>query len=130
MIRAIDGYAAWRRGETEEARTLLEVARREATGYGPMGGVNFVVRYWLGTLALETGRPTDAVRCFQSFFWSDRPLVADRLGQAYERLGEREKAREQYELFIEAWQDADPALQPRVAETRQALIRLGFGRRG
>lgn len=130
MIRAIDGYAAWRRGERERAQTLLEVARREATGYGPIGGVNFAVRYWLGMLALDTGRPTDAVRYFQSFFWADRPLVADRLGQAYERLGEREKAREQYELFITAWSEADPILQPRVVEARQALARLGFAPRG
>ncbi len=129
MIRAIDGYAAWRRGEREKAGTLLEVARREATGYGP-GFVNDVIRYWLGTLALEEGRLTDAERYFQSYFWLVRPLVADRLGQAYERQGEREKAREAYELFIAAWRDADPALQPRVAEARQALIRLGFGRRG
>ncbi|MGH7567249.1 MAG: hypothetical protein ACREK2_10510, partial [Gemmatimonadota bacterium] len=79
---------------------------------------------------LEEGRPMDAERYFQSYYWPERPLVADRLGQAYEASGEREKAREAYELFVMAWQDADPALQPRVEAARQALLRLGFGRRG
>jgi hypothetical protein len=130
LAQGIDGYAAWQRGEEETARTLLEVARHEAVGHGGRGYPNFVIRYWLGMLALEEGRPTDAERYFQSDFWTRRPLVADRLGQAYEAAGEREKAREAYELFVMAWEDADPALQPRVEEARQALLRLGFGRRG
>ena len=130
LIQAIDGYAAWRRGERDKARTLLEVARREATGHGPMGEVNSVLRIWLGTLAMEEGRLADAERYFRTLYWPERPLVADQLGQVYERMGEREKAREAYELFVTAWQDADPALQPRVEAARQALYRLGFGRRG
>ena len=92
--------------------------------------MNFVLRYWLGMLALEDDRPADAQRYFASYFWHNRSLVADRLGQAYEAGGEREKAREAYELFVAAWENADPALQPRVEAARQALLRLGFGRRG
>lgn len=130
LIRGIDGYAAWQRGEKENARTLLEVARHEATGHGGRVYPNFVIRYWLGMLALEEGRAADAERYFHSYFWTERPLVADRLGQAYEAAGDREKAREAYELFVMAWEEADPALQPRVEAARQALMRLGFGRRG
>jgi hypothetical protein len=55
--------------------------------------------------------------------------VADRLGQAYEAAGDREKAREAYELFVMAWEGGDPTLQPRVEAARQGLLRLGFGRR-
>jgi class 3 adenylate cyclase/tetratricopeptide (TPR) repeat protein len=129
LIQAIDGYAAWRRGERDKARTLLEVARREMIGYGT-DDENTVVRVWLGTLAMEEGRLADAERYFRTLLWSERPLFADRLGQVYERMGEREKAREAYQLFLTAWRDADPALQPRVEAARQALYRLGFGRRG
>jgi predicted Zn-dependent protease len=130
LIRAIEGYAAWRRGDRTQARTLLEVGQHEASGHGPAAFSNFVLRYWLGMLALEDGRPSDAERYFGANFWTDRPLVADRLGQAYEAGGDREKAREAYELFVMAWENADPALQPRVEAARQGLLRLGFGRRG
>jgi class 3 adenylate cyclase/tetratricopeptide (TPR) repeat protein len=130
LIQGADGYAAWRRGEPEKAETLLRVAQRQATGHGAAGNANFVLRYWLGMLALEDNRPADAQRYFASYFWDDRSLVADRLGQAYDVGGEREKAREAYELFVAAWENADPALQPRVQAARQALLRLGFGRRG
>jgi class 3 adenylate cyclase/tetratricopeptide (TPR) repeat protein len=130
LIQGAEGYAAWRRGEREEAWTLLRVAQREATGYDSAEYANFVLRYWLGMLALEDGRPADAQRYLASYFWTERSVVADRLGQAYEAAGEREKAREAYELFVGAWEDADPVLQPRVEAARQALLRLGFGRRG
>jgi class 3 adenylate cyclase/tetratricopeptide (TPR) repeat protein len=130
LIKGADGYAAWKRGELEKAETLLRVAQHEATGNGPAGLPNIVLRYWLGLLALEDGRPADAQRYFASYFWNERSLVADRLGQAYEAGGEREKARQAYELFFAAWENADPALQPRVEAARQALLRLGFGRRG
>ncbi|CAN5805951.1 hypothetical protein BH20GEM1_BH20GEM1_07610 [soil metagenome] len=130
LIRAAEGYAAWKRGDRTQARTLLEVGQREATGHGAASYPNLVLRYWLGLLALEEGRGPDAERYFGANFWTRRPLVADRLGQAYEAAGDREKAREAYELFVMAWRDADPVLQPRVEAVRQSLLRLGFGRRG
>ncbi len=130
LVQGADGYAAWQRGDTEKAETLLRVAQQEATGLGPASNPNFALRYWLGMLALEDNRPADAQRYFASNFWNERSLVADRLGQAYEAGGDREKAREAYELFVAAWENADPALQPRVEAARQGLLRLGFGRRG
>jgi class 3 adenylate cyclase/tetratricopeptide (TPR) repeat protein len=131
LIQAMDGYAALRRGEREKARTLLEVARRETNGHGEVNDVKLLIQIWLGTLAVEEDRLADAERYLRNgVYWLDRPFVADRLGQVYERMGERGKAREAYELFVTAWRDADPALQPRVEAARQALYRLGFGRRG
>ncbi len=130
LVQGADGYAAWQRGDTEKAETLLRVAQQEATGLGPASNPNFALRYWLVMLALEDNRPADAQRYFASNFWNERSLVADRLGQAYEAGGDREKAREAYELFVAAWENADPALQPRVEAARQGLLRLGFGRRG
>jgi class 3 adenylate cyclase/tetratricopeptide (TPR) repeat protein len=130
LFRAAEGYAAWKRGDERQARTLLEVGQHEATTNAPFAWTNPVMCYWLGTLALQQGRPADAARYFSTYSGFHRPLVADRLGQAYEAAGDREKAREAYELFVMAWEGGDPTLQPRVEAARQGLLRLGFGRRG
>lgn len=83
---------------------------------------NVIVRWWLGELLLDVGRPRDAERYFRSI--AADPFAALRLGKVYEGLGEYEEARASYEYALLSWQDADPELQPRIQEARQALARL------
>ena len=52
------------------------------------------------------------------------PAIRERLGQLYEGLGNTDKAIENYRAFIELWKNADPELQPRVADARKRLTRL------
>ncbi|HTJ23868.1 MAG TPA: serine/threonine-protein kinase [Gemmatimonadaceae bacterium] len=52
------------------------------------------------------------------------PAIRERLGQLYESMGKLDKAMEQYRAFIELWKNADPELQPRVAEARRRMERL------
>jgi tetratricopeptide (TPR) repeat protein len=52
------------------------------------------------------------------------PAIRERLGQIYEARGNAEKAAENYRAFIELWKNADPELQPRVAEARRRLAKL------
>ena len=52
-----------------------------------------------------------------------------RLGELYEARGERDKALANYLKFVELWKDADPELQPRVAEVTQRIARLKDGER-
>ena len=47
-----------------------------------------------------------------------------RLGELHEARGEREKAATYYAKFIELWKDADPPLQPKVAEVRRRLAAI------
>jgi len=47
-----------------------------------------------------------------------------RLGELYEAKGDKTKAASYYTKFITLWKDADPELQPRVAEVRKRLARL------
>jgi hypothetical protein len=61
--------------------------------------------------------------------WTTFPgsgYVVGRLEQARvaERVGERERAAPDYQFVIDAWRNADPELQPYVAEARGALERL------
>jgi eukaryotic-like serine/threonine-protein kinase len=52
------------------------------------------------------------------------PAIRERLGQLYEGMGNTVKAIENYRAFIELWKNADPELQPRVADAKRRLARL------
>jgi tetratricopeptide (TPR) repeat protein len=47
-----------------------------------------------------------------------------RLGELYEQNGNRPKAIEYYSRFVELWKNADPDLQPQVADIRGRIARL------
>ncbi|MFL5604939.1 MAG: protein kinase domain-containing protein [Gemmatimonadaceae bacterium] len=52
------------------------------------------------------------------------PAIRERLGQLYEGMGNTAKAIENYRAFIALWRNADPELQPRVADAKRRLARL------
>src|SRR5437868_2931643 len=57
----------------------------------------------------------------------DAPLLAGihkRLGELYEARGDRQKAISHYVQFVALWKDADPELQPKVAQVKQRLAHL------
>ena len=57
----------------------------------------------------------------------DQIVVASfnrRLGELYEQRGDRERAARYYLAFVNLWKNADPELQPHVAEIRRRLSRL------
>jgi len=121
---ALEGYGLWKRGRRTQALHALETAQQQI--FGGKGDVafvpNFTVRGWLGELMLEVGRWRDAERYFKSL--ARDPFAALRLGKVYEELGEFDAARAAYEYALLSWQDADPELEPRIREGRQALARL------
>jgi tetratricopeptide (TPR) repeat protein len=121
--RALEGYALWKRGQKTQAIRALETAQRQVYGgYVMWFPPNVTVRWWLGELMLEVDRPRDAERYLKSL--PGDPFAALRLGKVYEDLGEFEEARASYEYALLSWQHADPELQPRIQEARQALARL------
>ena len=85
-----------------------------------------------------SGKPDSAIAAFSRFDEQHRltyayiPTVAaeysagvyKRLGELYEAKGDRENAARYYARFLEQWKNADPELQPKVAEVRQRLARL------
>ena len=54
----------------------------------------------------------------EGLWWLERGRVAERLGQ-------NDKAIQDYRYVADLWRNADPELQPSVAEARAALNRLG-----
>ncbi len=111
----LEGYGAYARGELETAAEILESMPR--TYRWPP------VRWWIGRINLELGRPDVAARYFQSFFvqWAPWTRSLFYLGQAYEQMGDLEKAQEAYAEFIDIWKDADPELLPMVEEANLRL---------
>ena len=79
------------------------------------------MRWWLGELSVQRGNWKDAERYFASLWPFTHAHY--RRAQALEQLGRHEEAREEYELFADTWKDADPELQPLVADARQAAKR-------
>lgn len=52
------------------------------------------------------------------------PRAYRRLGELYEAKGDTRKALEYYGKFVDLWKDADPELQPRVADVRKRIAEL------
>ena len=57
------------------------------------------------------------------------PRTLFRLGQLYQDAGDTTHAMDYYGRFVDLWKNADPELQPRVAEARRAMAELVPDRR-
>jgi tetratricopeptide (TPR) repeat protein len=115
--QALEGYAWWRRGQRDNALPLLERSQRRAVGNWQRGIVNMHLRWWLGRLLLEMGRPREALPYFESLTSTSLPADYER-GRIYEQLGMVEQAREAYALFLAPRQQADPMFQPMIQQAR------------
>ena len=124
----VAGQIATLSGNTEEGirqlRAALAVDQCEHCVYPDLG------RGWEAA-----GRPDSAIVAYENYLASpmEDPLEIDsyylpwahkRLGELYEQRGDREKAALHYDKFIELWKNADPDLQPQVAEARRRLGEL------
>ena len=121
--QALEGYASWRRGQREKALGLLERAQPRVVGDWKRRRVNTHLRWWLGRLLVELGRPREALPYFESLGATALPTDYER-GRIYEQLGELRRAREAYALFLAPRQQADPMFQPMIRNARASLQRL------
>ena len=74
--------------------------------------------WWTGKILVELGRPIEAASHFRAQ-WLD-PLANFELAKIYDQVGEDAKARAEYEVFIDAWRNADPELQPLVERAQKS----------
>jgi tetratricopeptide (TPR) repeat protein len=86
----------------------------------------------LGRAWEAASRPDSAIASYEKYLVSpmedqleiDAQYLAfthKRLGELYAQRGDREKAALHLQKFIELWKNADPALQPQVAEAKRRL---------
>jgi tetratricopeptide (TPR) repeat protein len=114
LLEFTEGYRLWRAGDLECALPVLEQNVRW------VGGV--MGRLWLGQIYQELGQPAEAVTWLNTMWGNDYITIAYlELARAYEALGDTEKAIAAYAEFIEAWEYADPELQPQVQAARARL---------
>jgi TolB-like protein/predicted negative regulator of RcsB-dependent stress response len=115
MVRAA---AALVDGRAGEALALLEgdTGRRTNSSYAHV---------FLQAEALHSlGRYRDAAVYYEATLTSRyRPQARLRLGDIYERLGDSEKARQNYAAFLTIWEVADPGLGP-LELARAGLARV------
>jgi len=112
---AILGYRAWIEQAENPADGLFELATAYERARQPDSALAVYERSVTapGVRApLVLFDPVDA-RAFAA--------TLQRLGALYRARGEHAKARDYYGRFVDLWKDADPELQPIVAEARTAL---------
>jgi TolB-like protein len=127
LLRAAIGWARLVQGDTttgiSDLRTGLSV-----TG-GPQGAPSIFLRFQLA-LALSADPRTRAEGIthlrygFNATAFSLLPLTYLALGRTYEAADKPDSAALAYGRFLRLWDKADPELQGRVSEAREALARL------
>jgi tetratricopeptide (TPR) repeat protein len=122
------GSIEFYRGNFEAAVELLEKAVDD-TEREPC----FAVPFMLGRAYLESGRLGDAAATFEEqlanynywrLYWGVWNVEARYyLGRAYEESGLNNKAIEQYEEFLDIWQEADPGIES-IYDASERMARL------
>ena len=134
MALSIDAHIALERSDSTAALAALE--RQPLIGYYQSAMFSPVRsrindRFLRAVLLEAVGREADATALYDSFANfgpHDIVLMAPghmALGRIAERQGRSNDARAHYERVLFLWSDADPELQPLVAEAAEALRRIG-----
>ena len=130
---AIRAYIARAEGRYDDA--IRNLWRADTTYDGPSGACGVCVYDDIGWTYGMAGQADSAIHYLelyrstpymskQNFEASQRATNHRRLGELYEQKGNIAKAAENYRAFIDIWKNADPSLQPQVAEVRRKLSRL------
>jgi tetratricopeptide (TPR) repeat protein len=123
--------------EGKPLEAIPELRESEMAVDGPVSACVICILPSLGIAFDRAGMPDSAIAVFERYFetpTSQRlnldldvanvPRLSRRLGELYEAKGNRQKAAAHYRRFVDLWQNADPELQPQVAEVRQRLSRF------
>ena len=128
LLTATRGWASLVAGDTTAGIQQLRQGIAEVSG--PSGpAMSAFLRFQLA-LALSSRPDTrrEGIRWLRYAFDDETsylpPLTYLALGRAWEAAGERDSAAYAYGRFVKLWDKADPPLQGRVQEARDALVRL------
>jgi tetratricopeptide (TPR) repeat protein len=128
------GEIALAEGRPREAITEFRAGDRAPDG--PVNEDPVVVLSQIGRAFDLANEPDSAIAAYEQYLQTgyagrvgdDFLLLAGiqkRLGELYEAKGDTQRAVSHYAAFVELWKNADPELQPAVAEVKRRLARLG-----
>jgi tRNA A-37 threonylcarbamoyl transferase component Bud32/tetratricopeptide (TPR) repeat protein len=116
---------------------IVEFRKGDMKPDGPVDVNPLWIHFALGRAFDAANEPDSAIAHFEQYLQTPHLLraqrandptalagISKRLGELYEARREYAKAAAYYQKFVTLWKDADPELQPRVAEVRQRLARL------
>ncbi len=130
--RTMDAHLALARGDTAYALAQIDQHVRQADDLEFSGDPGGVRSFAWADLLVRVGDPATAIDVYgrldstrvrvgspslQVRSWAER-------GALYQQLGDRDKAIEMYQLFIDAWSDGDEVVQPQVERARSAVAAL------
>jgi DNA-binding SARP family transcriptional activator len=136
LVARVRAGIALTEGRTSEA--LVEIRRGDNLPDGPVNDCVICLYARLGD-AFDRGEMADsAIAMYEAYVATpnashvvhqrqDRFQLArifERLGELHQKRGDRQRAIDFYQRFVDLWKDADPELQPRVREARRRLALL------
>ena len=123
--------------ERKPLEAIAEFRAADMTVDGPVNACSICMSAALGRAFDRANMPDSAITWYEHYLntpatqrlgfdqdVSTLPNLLRRLGELYEEKGDRTAAARSYRRFVEMWKDADPELQPQVAEIRARLARL------
>jgi len=134
FLARVRGAIALADGKADSAVVFFRRGDDEADGL-PTGQCPICTPLFIG-IAFDRGGHADSARVYLTRYaemtgsgrvFVDRFFLAPalfRLGELYEAAGDPKRAVEYYGRFADLWANADPELQPRVAEARARVAHL------
>ena len=127
----------------KQYRKAIDEFRRSSTSYDGQrdGRLGIRLHYNLGRAFDLANQPDSAIAELEAYTRElDDGRIDDdmfalagvhkRLGELYDAKGDRERAISHLSKFVELWKDADPELQPAVADAKRRLAKLQAGSKG
>jgi tetratricopeptide (TPR) repeat protein len=132
-VHAVLGEIALAEGRPQDA--LFEFRRADRLPDGPIQLFALGLHADVGRAFDKAGMVDSAIAKFEQYLETpqlDRlshdavylAHILQRLGALYEAKGDRAKAIEYYDRFVQLWRTADPELQPRVVAVRRRMESL------
>ncbi len=127
MVQAAKGWATIMAGDTAGGVKMMR-ASLEEVGSGWNQWLTAPLRLQLATvLALRSESREEGRRLLHYGFVTDVgvvPIAQYALGRVEEAAGNKAAAAEAYGRFLRLWDKADPSLQAKVGEVKEALVRV------
>jgi tetratricopeptide (TPR) repeat protein len=124
LMEAVDGWGVMLQRDSLAAIRRLRAGLDTAASPGMTEETSFF-RFQLGlALAARPETREEGIRWLKYGFDLQPlylPLAQLALGRTYEAAGQRDSAAQAYSRFLRLWDKADPQLQGRVREAREAL---------